>query len=260
MPAARIGDIDMFYQEAGNGPPLVLLHGLGNCAEDWEFQVAEFSKSYRVIVPELRGFGRTPAGEGAVSIQRMAADVWALFQKLNLAPALLVGYSMGGAVAQQFSLDHPGAVTRLVVANTVPTFMPRTLRQRFEIWYRMIVIRLLGPRRLAEIAALRMFPGPEQDSLRQKVIERSRYNSTRNYTRALRALTSWSVMARLGELKIPVLVLAAEHDYFPREDSVRFAHALPRGRFHCFDGAHHGLPAEMPDAFNAAVLRFFGAP
>lgn len=259
MPTAQVGDIAMYYEEAGQGPPLVLLHGLGNCAEDWEYQVPVFAKTHRVIVPELRGFGRTPAGAGALSVARMAEDVWQLLRQLKVETASFVGYSMGGAVAQQLALQWPGLVRRLVIANSVPTFMPRTLVQRFEIWYRMAVIHLLGPRRLAEIAALRMYPRPDQAGLRRKVVERSRYNRTRNYVRALRALTRWSVMERLGELRMPVLVLAAEHDYFPREDSLRFAHALPKGRFHSFDGMHHGLPMEAPAEFNQAVLKFLAA-
>lgn len=259
MTLARVGDIDMYYEEAGHGPPLVLLHGLGNCAEDWEFQVPAFSRHHRVIVPELRGFGRSQAGVGVTSVARMAADLAGLLQQLGVESLDLLGYSMGGAVAQQFALDHPGRVRRLVIANSMPTFQPRTLRQRFEIFYRMVVIHLLGPRRLAEIAALRMYPEEHHALLREKVIERSRYNHTRSYVRALRALTRWSAMDRLDELRMPVLVLAAEHDYFPREDSVRFAHALPKGRFECFDGMHHGLPMEAPAAFNHAVERFLHA-
>lgn len=256
MPTARIGDIDLYYQEAGAGPPLVLLHGLGSCADDWEFQLPEFAKTHRVIAPELSGFGRTGARKGVLSIARFADDIWLLLQHLGIHSTVLVGYSMGGAVAQQLALDHPRLVTRMVISNSMPSFRPRTLRQRFEVGYRYVVVHLLGPRRLAEISALRMYPEAHQQALRRKVIERSRYNTTRGYVRALRALTRWSVLERLGELKMPVLVIASEHDYFPRADSVRFAHALPHGRFRCFDGMHHGLPMEAPEAYNAVVMKF----
>ena len=260
MSSVNLGDIAMHYEEAGQGPPLLLLHGLGNCAEDWEAQLPEFAKSFHVIVPELRGFGRTPAGRAPPSIKRLADDIWQLLQELHIARAAVVGYSMGGAVAQQLALDHPGAVTRMVIANSMPSFRPRTLRERFEVWYRYLVMHLLGPRRLAEISTQRLYPGAQYEQLRQRVVERhSRYNTVSGYVRALRALTGWSVLERLGELKMPVLVLAAEHDYFPRDDSVRFAHALPHGRFHCFEGTHHGLPLEAPEVFNAAVLKFLFA-
>ena len=56
--------------------------------------------------------------------------------------------------------------------------------------------------------------------------------------------------------RVPVLVIAAEHDYFSREDMLQFAHALPKGRFHLFAGTHHGLPLEAPERFNPVVLKF----
>lgn len=256
MPFAQAGDLRMYYEEAGQGPPLILIHGLGACAEDWEFQVPDFARRYRVIVPELRGFGRTPRGEGKQSIPRMAADVKALLDALHIEQPILVGHSMGGAVSLQLALDHPGFVQRMVIANSVPTFMPRTARQKFEIFYRLIVTRLLGPQRLAQIGALRMYPLAAQAELRQKVIERSRYNTGRHYSEALRALTQWSVEARLPELKMRVLVCASEHDYFTREDMLGFAWQLPQGRFHMFKTMHHGLPLEAPGAFNAVVHDF----
>jgi 3-oxoadipate enol-lactonase len=259
MGEARVADIRMHYEEAGAGPPLVLVHGLGACASDWEGQIPFFARNYRVIVPELRGFGRSERGRGALSIARFASDLRELLDQLGIQQCILIGHSMGGAVSMQFALDHPGFVTRLVVANSVPTFQPRSLRQRFEISYRMLVMRLLGPRRLAQISALRMYPEPGQQTLRDKVIARSVYNTTANYTAALRALTRWSIVDRLHELTMPALVLASEHDYYSREDSVGFAHQLPRGRFHSFAGRHHGLPLEAPDEFNPVVQKFLNS-
>jgi 3-oxoadipate enol-lactonase len=239
MGEARVGDIRMHYEEAGAGPPLVLVHGLGACADDWEFQIPFFARSYRVIVPELRGFGRTERGQGALSIARFADDLWNLLGQLGVRQAVLIGHSMGGAVSMQLALDHPGFVTHLVLANSVPTFQPRSLRQ--------------------QISAVRMYPEPDQQALRERVIARSRYNTTANYTAALQALTRWSVLDRLRELTMPSIVLASEHDYYSREDSVGFAHELPRGRFHSFAGRHHGLPLEAPEEFNAVVQKFLSA-
>jgi 3-oxoadipate enol-lactonase len=105
------------------------------------------------------------------------------------------------------------------------------------------------------ISAQRMYPGEEQQVLREKSAMRGARNGP-SYLQALRALTRWSVLPRLQELQMPVLVLAAEHDYFTREEMLQFAHALPKGRFHLFAGAHHGTPLEQPQAFNAVVLKF----
>ncbi len=255
MPQAGVDGINMYYEESGNGPALVLLHGLGSSAEDWEYQIPEFAKDYRVIAMDLRGFHRTPRGSGALSINRFATDVWSLLRQLGVERFYLVGHSMGGAIALQLALNHPTAVTRMVIANSVPSFQPQTFKQHFEVWYRQIMMRLMGPARLAKVGAQRMYPGDDQQALREKSIARGARNGP-SYLESLKVLTCWSVLDRLRELKMPVLVLAAEHDYFSREDMLQFAHALPKGRFHLFPGTHHGLPLEAPELFNAAVLKF----
>lgn len=259
MPVARVGDLDVHYVEAGSGPPLVLLHGLGGSATDWEHQLPFFSRRYRVIVPELRGFGDTPRGRGLPSIPRFAADLRGLLDRLGIDDFLLVGHSMGGAVALQFSLDQPRRVQRLVIANSVPSFRPQSARHYLEFAYRWLVMGLLGPARLARIGAWRMFPEPHQEAERARSIARGARNTRAAYLGALAALGRWSVIPRLGELQMPVLVVAAEHDYFGHAETVKFAHALPRARLHVVDGAHHGLPSEHPDQFNAIVQKFFDA-
>jgi 3-oxoadipate enol-lactonase len=259
MPIARIGDLDLHYREAGDGPPLVFVHGLGGSATDWEHQLPFFSARYRVIVPELRGFGDTPRGQGLPSIPRFAADLRGLLDHLGVDDCHLIGHSMGGAVSLQFTLDHPRRVRRLVIANSVPSFQPQSARHYFEFAYRWIVMGLLGPARLARIGARRMFPEPHQEAQRARSIARGERNTRAAYLGALAALGRWSVIPRLAELQMPVLVVAAEHDYFGHAETVKFAHALPRGRLHVVDGARHGLPSERADEFNTIVQKFLDA-
>lgn len=260
MSRVRVGDVDLRYREAGTGAPLLLLHGLGGSHLDWEHQIPFFARRYRVLAPDLRGFGESPRGRGRMSVRGHAIDVAGFLDAMQVDQCRLIGHSMGGAVAQQFTLDHPKRVERLVIANSVPSFRPRSLRHHMEFFYRLVVMGLLGPARLAEIGAWRSFPEPEQEPERARAIARGARNSRRNYLAALQALSAWSVLDRLDELRLPVLVAASEHDYFGHEETVKFAHALPRARLHVFKGAHHGLPGEQPDAFNAAVERFFDGP
>ncbi|MES0874204.1 alpha/beta fold hydrolase [Sinimarinibacterium thermocellulolyticum] len=256
----RVGDVDLHYAEAGCGSPLLLLHGLGGSHFDWEHQIPFFARRYRVLAPDLRGFGASPRGRRGLGVPEHASDVAAFLDALGVARCRLIGHSMGGAVAQQFTLDHPDRVERLVIANSAPSFRPRSLRHHIEFFYRFAVMGLLGPERLARIGAQRSFPAPEQAAQRARAIARGARNSRRNYLAALRALAAWSVIERLGELRLPVLVAASEHDYFGHDQTVMFAHALPRARLHVFKGAHHGLPSEQPQAFNAVVERFLDGP
>jgi 3-oxoadipate enol-lactonase len=259
MPSIRVDDFDMHYVEAGSGPPLVLVHGLGGSHLDWEHQIAHFAQRFRVIAPDLRGFGDSGSGRRAYSIRRLARDVAGLLAQLGIDRFLLIGHSMGGAIAQQLALDGGGRVQKLVVANSMPMFRPQTLRHYTEFVYRWLVMGLLGPARLSRIGAWRMYPGDAQAAEREKSIARGARNTRYAYLSALAALGRWSVLPRLGQLQLPVLIVGSEHDYFTRDETVRFAHALPCGRLHIVDGAHHGLPAEHPDVFNALVERFLRA-
>ncbi|MFC4251382.1 alpha/beta fold hydrolase [Sinimarinibacterium flocculans] len=260
MPRVRVGDVDLYYREAGSGAPLLLVHGLGGSSLDWEHQLAYFAARYRVLAPDLRGFGDSARGRGALSVRAHVADIAGFLDAMKVTRCRLIGHSMGGAVAQQFALEQPQRVERMVIANSVPSFRPRSPRHHLEFLYRLVVMAVLGPARLAEIGARRSFPDPAQAAQRARAVARGARNSRRNYLAALQALSTWSVIERLDELQMPVLVAASEHDYFGHDETVMFAHALPRARLHLFKGAHHGLPGEQPAAFNAVVERFFDAP
>jgi pimeloyl-ACP methyl ester carboxylesterase len=261
MGVLRVEGARLWFQQAGaaGGAPLVLLHGLGASSADWEYQVPELARHFQVIVPDLRGHGASDRA-GEYSVPRFAADTWQLLDHLKLRAPVLVGHSMGGAVAMQMALDRPGAVARLVLANTLPSFLTDTAGKRAMLWLRLLLMGLLGPRRMSEIMTRRLYPHPGQARLRAKVARRNARNDRTAYIASIRALTRWSVRDRLGELAMPVLVLASEHDYFEGDEVERFVAALPRGRLIRFSGARHGLPLERPGAFNRAVLDFLREP
>ncbi|HSW15085.1 MAG TPA: alpha/beta hydrolase [Solimonas sp.] len=257
MPTLQVDDVAIHYAEAGSGPPLVFVHGLGGSWADWDYQITAFATRYRVLAPDLRGFGATPLGRRRPGVQQFVHDLQRFLDAAGIERCLLVGHSMGGAVCLQFALQFPQRVSRMVITNSVPGFLPRTRRQRFEVGYRLAVMALLGPARLARISALRMFPGEENAGLRAKVIERGSRNTRRAYLGSLLQLTRWSVIERLGEIRVPTLVVGGGKDYFGHDDVVRFAHALPRGYLHWFPQARHGLPSERPQEFNPVLQKFF---
>ena len=255
MGVLRVDGARLYFRQAGAGAPLVLLHGLGASSADWEYQVPELAKHFTVIVPDFRGHGASDR-TGDYGVERFAADTWQLLDRLRIREPTLVGHSMGGAVAMQMALDRPGAVPRLVLANTLPSFLTDTAAKRVMLWLRLLLMGLLGPRRMSEIMTQRMYPRPEQAKLRAKVARRNARNDRNVYIASIRALTRWSVRDRLKELVQPVLVIASEHDYFEGAEVRRFLAELPNARLCEFPGARHGLPLEQPEAFNRALLEF----
>ena len=255
MGVVRVEGARLYYQAAGAGRPLLLLHGLGSSNRDWEYQVPEFSRHFHVLAPDFRGHGGS-SRTGGYSVERFATDSWQLLDQLGYGEADVLGYSMGGAVAMQMALDRPGAIRRLVLSNTLPSFRTDTLAKRWLLWSRLLLMGWLGPRRLSEVMTRRLYPRPDQAALRARVARRNAENDKNVYLESIRALTTWSVRERVGELRMPVLVLAAEHDLVPRSDTEAFVAALPDVRFKSFPGTRHGLPQEAPEAFNRAVLDF----
>lgn len=251
--------IRLHVAESGDGPPLVLLHGLGASNEDWEYQLAAFSARYRCIAPDLRGFGLSPKA-GNYSVPRFAADVWALLDAQGIGRFGLIGHSMGGAVALQMAVEQPQRVDRLVLADTLPSFCANSMGKRMLFATRYATMGLLGPKRLAGAIAQKLFPNPDQFALRERVRLRGLANDRGVYLETIRSLVTWSVLDRLDRVSMPALVLAAEQDYFPRSDAEAFAAALPDARLIVFPGTHHALPLEAPQEFNAAVLEFLDTP
>ena len=108
MPTAELGDIRLYYEDFGEGEPLLFIHGLGSSTRDWENQVRYFSDRYRVVVPDLRGHGNSEKPPGPYSIPLFADDIAELITTLDLAPTHVVGLSLGGFVASQLAVERAG--------------------------------------------------------------------------------------------------------------------------------------------------------
>ena len=114
---APVGELEMYYELHGSGPPLVVLHGAYMTAEMMAPLVSGLSGSHRVVVPEQQGHGRTADADRPIAYEQMADDTAALIRHLGLDAPDVVGYSMGAATALQLAIRHPGVVSRLVVAS-----------------------------------------------------------------------------------------------------------------------------------------------
>jgi len=115
---AEINGTQLYYEIHGKGFPLVLVEGLGVATWIWEKQIPEFSRHFMTISYDNRGVGRSAKPAGPYSISMLTADLLALLDYLHLNKIHLLGLSMGGLIAQEFALAHPGRVERLVLAAT----------------------------------------------------------------------------------------------------------------------------------------------
>lgn len=119
--AALVNSIRLHWIEAGEGRPVVLLHGYPQTSYAWRHQIAHLSKSCRVIAPDLRGYGDSEKPASGYDKRTMATDIKALLDHLGLDRVGLVGHDRGARVATRFAKDFPDRISRLVVMDNVPT-------------------------------------------------------------------------------------------------------------------------------------------
>ncbi len=256
MPLISAKTINLYYEEHGDGQPLIFIHGLGSSTHDWEFQVPEFSKSYQVIAFDLRGHGQSDKPAGPYSIPMMAADLAGLLQSLRIPSAHLVGLSLGGAVALQFALDHLASVKTLTIINSGPSLGGTPEEARQEIERRVGIVKQLGMKAMGEALSPALFPNPEHAPLRENFNKRWAENDPQAYIEATRAILGWDVVDQLGRIKCPTLILAADRDYSPVAVKEAYVKLIPSSRLVVIAEAHHALPIEQPEKFNAALRDF----
>ena len=256
MPIHQIRGLPLHYRDDGRGPPVLMLHGLGNSGQDWEFQVPALLKAgYRVIRPDFFGFGQSARPDSGYGPVPMAQDMLHLLDDLMIERAHLVGYSMGGAVAYQLAVDEPERWISLAIINSVPSFVPQRLHDHWQFWSRHVLSRFLGMQRMAEMVTQRLFG--HMPELAAKMLPRYADNDVAVYRHMLGALTGWDVRCRLARIACPVLVMAAEQDYFRLEDVQQTLQLLPQAELQVIEGTRHGLPMERPEIVNQALLALF---
>lgn len=258
MPHLSVNGTRIYYEIHGDDakPVVLFLHGLGSSVRDWELQVPAFSAEYRVLLIDMRGHGKSDKPKTAYSMAQFAQDVIAVMDHLQIAEAHVVGLSMGGMIAFQLAVDAPQRLKTLSIVNSGPAVVPRTFQERFGVWLRFMIVRLMGMRKMGETLAPKLFTEPDQEALRQTFIERWAENDPQAYLNALRAIVGWSVEDRIGSILTKTLILCAEHDYTPVAVKEAYAQKMLKARVVVMENAHHAAPIEKPDQFNRILLDF----
>jgi len=248
---------DLHFRCYGDGPPLLLIHGLGSSGDDWAFQIGPLAQHCRLIVPDLRGCGASPVGHGEVSIRGFGADLWSLLDHLDIGQVALAGFSMGGAVALEMALQQGPRVARLVTINSLPSYRVDHWRKWLELNLQIAMVKTLGLPRTARMVARRLFPAPHQTAMRQRVIDVLGANRIEPYLRCARALAQWCAAEHVERLQPPHLMIAGELDYTGLDEKRTWARRM-RAELAVVSGSRHGTPFDSIGATNACLLAFFG--
>jgi 3-oxoadipate enol-lactonase len=216
----------LYFTEYGTGPPLLLVHGVMITGEMFEPIIEQLAARYHVIVPDLRGHGRSRELPPPYTVARLAADLAHLLDHLGIESARVFGYSQGGAIAQQFVLDYPHRCTRLVLGCTY-AFNMATVREKLEDHIVSFLLRILSMKQFAKLVIsqeLKRVPKERAEWVLALIAGQDR----KLMIMAWKEVVSFDSRQRLKKIKCPTLIVAGAND-----DAVPLHHAHMLHKRYC---------------------------
>lgn len=252
----RTGTVELNCEQAGEGTPLVLTHGLGSDLGYWNDFVEELARHHRVIRWDVRGSGASDKPPGPYSAELFASDLARLLDALQVERAHLLGVSMGGVITQRFALDHPRRVRSLVLVSTSSEVGPAATRY----WQRLASLIERNGFSERSTDATRSFARSFAERHPEAVREfgrRALENDPTAYAASARAVSDYRWTEQLARIQAPALILQGLDDQLtPPGGSVKMRRALTRSRLLMIPDAGHNWPLEQPLLFCCAVLAF----
>ena len=259
----RIDGREANYVDVGEGPALVLLHGLGASWQSWLENIPEFARDHRVVAMDMPGFGYSEMPEGDLSIEYYANWSFRLLDELGIDAAALVGNSMGGFIAAEMAIRRPERVQRLVVVSAAVFWQTYRRAQPLVQLARLsnaIVARALTrttddiatrPRLRAWALATAGFRYPhliDKELAHEMVLSARR---TDGFLPALEALADFPLEEELPKISCPTLIVWGAHDTLvPVRDAKRMEDLIPDARRVVFERTGHVAMLERPERFN----------
>jgi len=229
-------------------PPLLLIMGLGMASEAWDTLPARLADRFRVVVFDNRGVGRSSAPPGGFRMRDLADDAASVLDAEGIAEASVFGISMGGMIAQELALRHPGRVRSLALGATFGSHR-RSHKPRIGVARDLLLVSVFSrrPRRMARLLVSDEFISRNQERFDRWLgrLSRAPLSSAR---RQILAIARHDAEDRLPKLSIPTLVISGDRDRLvPVENSRRLARVIPGARLLEFPGAGHAFPFERAD-------------
>ena len=249
----------LHYRNYGQGPPLIVLHGLFGSLENWHSFATKLGSEFQVFAVDQRNHGESPHA-AEMSYPLMASDLKEFVETLQLGPIYVLGHSMGGKTAMQFALLYPDLVKRLVVADIAPRAYPR-LHQSILSALLSLDLSASRDRRYFEQALAPEIPSLATRQFLLKNLKRHPDGSfywrlglqeiQQNYRELGRAVDG------TNPFNGPALFLRGERsDYLTEEDQPAIQQLFPAAQFQTIPGAGHLLHVENATEFIAAICKF----
>jgi pimeloyl-ACP methyl ester carboxylesterase len=258
----KANGLDIYVEQVGQGPDVLLIGGLGDTVESWQFQLDGLADRYHLTAFDNRGAGRTAMPNGPASVETMADDAAGVLRALEIPSAHVAGFSGGSIIAQELALRHPVRVRSLVLQSTFP-FMDEYLRQwaRFVHW---LIDVAPSERAFLEGFFLDIYtPRAHNDGTVAQIVDEvlafPHKQAPEDMKRFLDAFIVHDTSDRLHQITAPTLVLAGGLDTVGRPELCRaVADAIPGALFEIMPAESHQPFQEVPEEWNARVDEFWG--
>lgn len=259
MPLLQHADTTLHFERQGQGPTLTICGGLGDSHRNWQLLIQKLAQDFDVLYVQNRGAGQSSRPTQAYSMQTMADDIKAILIDQNITTTHLLGFSMGGRVAQQFALTHAQFLQSLILISTAPSwYAPHPpsdavlqhllqfdgsdegFAKTYEILY--------SPEYRAKSTARAFVKFRKADPFPQSVLD---------YQLQLQAILDFDVSAQVSQILAPTLVLAGDQDALTPYANALFLHKhLPNSQVKIYESTGHLLQFEKQKDFLHDVTQF----
>jgi pimeloyl-ACP methyl ester carboxylesterase len=253
--------LEIYVDQVGQGPDVLLIGGLGDTVESWQFQLDGLADRYRLTAFDNRGAGRTPMPDGPLSVESMADDAAEVLRALDVRSAHVAGFSGGSLIAQELALRHPELVRSLVLQSTWAAMDPYL--RSWGLFVRWLVEVAPSERAFLEMFFLNIYTARAHnegmvDQIIDEVLAFPYKQTTEDLQRSLDAFMDHDTTERLPDISAPTLVLAGGRDATSRPELCReVAELVPGARFEVMEEEAHQPFQEVPDEWNALVDAFW---
>jgi len=251
--------LDLAFESVGEGPPLLILHGLFGSGGNWRRVARELAPAHRVLTVDLRNHGASPWAQ-AMDYPEMAGDVLRLIEREGLRRASVIGHSMGGKVAMALALLYPQQVDRLVVVDVAPVAYADRLSVFAEAMRAIDTLHAASREEVRQRLAGQLADANVVAFLMQNLVARNSHFDWRLNLAAIAAaipvLSGFPSALRELRFERPLhAIVGGRSDYVAQADPAEFLPMFSQVRVEVIEAAGHWVHAEQPEAFVAAVRR-----
>lgn len=260
MPLAKAGDIRLYYELEGNGDDLLLIHGVTGYLDTWKYVRQPLARHFRLILPDLRGHGRSDKPNMRYSVEMFVRDLVGLLDVLQIDQCIVAGHSLGGFIAQQMAVDAPERVRALILICTAPKVDDEGASAQVQL---LKALYGLSPEQAVEKKMEIEYVNPQKvrampgvmELLIADEIQRQANQNVHGWAQG--AAACFNIEERLREIRAPTLVIQGGQDAtFPPRWGKYYREHIQRAVLRIVDGTSHSIQIDQPEALAEAIIKF----